>query len=198
MDAQPISLSAEQVAEILKRPGDATTILAINVSPAPDAPVACLVASERCKACETAELRCSRHGQRIDDAYRFPRRNIEGTTFMNPIEIARLMNATERRALLDLSRIPLETQITVWFDPADGTQRKWRPCKIVKLDADELTVRIESMYSEDNRATDIPLRFVRVCWRSEGKWNVQFEGHAFDYEPPHSRSAYAPPGGSWH
>lgn len=199
-DAIPISLDESQVEAILGQPGQATTVVAINVSPSLSVPIGCLACARTCKHCEDTGALCSCNGKELPDAWRFPIRRIEGTYFLRPEELAKTMNVAERRALLDLQAIENEPRITVWFNTGDGRRGVSRPCKIAALDPDLMICTLELTHSPRPDGSfpqaHIPLTFVRATWRGLEGWNVAIDGVAFEQQAhPLYREDFMPPGG---
>lgn len=198
-NAQEIVLDDAQVTAILRRPGSATSIVAINVQPALNTPIGCLTCSDECKECKTSGAKCSCKGKQIDHAYRFPIRTIESARYLRPDELAKTMNAIERRALLELHAIESEPTITVWFNRGSGTKTAPRLCQIERLDPELLICVLGDRApggrdGRDTRSVEIPLTFVRATWRTSAGWNVSIDGIAFEYVIDR-REGYFPPGG---
>jgi hypothetical protein len=197
VNAQEIMLDDAQAKRILGRDNPATSIVAINVQPALNTPIGCLACSDDCKECRSNGVACSCKGKQVDHAYRFPIRTIESVRYLRPDELARTMNATERRALLELQAIEREPRITVWFNRGNGTRSAPRPCKIEKLDAELMICTLTDLQpgadAKDAKTVEIPLIFVRATWRTSAGWNVAIEGSAFEFT--NRREGYFPPGG---
>lgn len=184
VDAVEIPLSTEQVTEILGRTEAATSIVAINVRPSLNTPVACGV--------------CDKNGSKIDHAWRFPVRTIESVRFLRPEEIAMAMNVNERKALLQLQQLVDEPKLTVWFNTQAGTRGVSRPCRIVHLDPAVMICTLEMIQPEGSKVAqaEIPLTFVRACWPSKQGWHLAIDGIAFEQgADARSREPYYPPGG---
>jgi hypothetical protein len=182
VDAEEIQLTAEQVAAILDRPGAATSIVAVNVRPSLNTPIGCAV--------------CDKNGTKIDHAWRFPVRAIESVRFLRPEEIVMSMNVEERKALLQLQQLTGEAKLTVWFDTKAGTRGVSRPCRVVSLDPSIMICTLQMITGDNEKAVaEIPLTFVRACWRSTDGWNVAIDGIAFEMDGRGHRERYYPPGG---
>jgi hypothetical protein len=157
-------------------------MVAVNVQPSLNTPIGCAV--------------CDKNGTKIDHAWRFPVRTIESVRFLRPEEIAMSMNVRERKALLQLQQLLKEAKLAVWFDTKAGTRGVSRPCRIVSLDPSIMICTFQMITSDDEEAlAEIPLTFVRACWRSRDGWNVAIDGIAFEMDPRGRREPYYPPGG---
>lgn len=191
-DAQEIPLDDTQVTAILGRTSAARSIVAINVQPALNTPIGCLACSDECKECSARGAVCSCKGKQVDHAYRFPVRTIESTRYLRPDELAKAMNITERRALLELQALLTETFL-VWFNSQSDFQRHWNsPCTIVDLDSELMVCTLQLVQFPSCRA-DVPLVFVRSIWKSKDGWNVAIDGSAFD-GTGEKRWGFRPPG----
>ena len=96
-----IALSEDDQQRLLGARGTAPVeVLAINVPPMLSAPVGAPV--------------CDSTGKRIDNAYRFPVRRVEGTRYLRPEELVFYMNSRERQVLLQLEGIPAAERTLVW------------------------------------------------------------------------------------
>jgi Putative DNA-binding domain len=192
-DANVIRFEADQVEVILGRPSPATSIVVINVPAALNAPIGCLDCSDACKACKASGVTCSCEGVAIADAWRFPVRLIEGTRFLRPDEIARVMNAAERRALLDLQPL-VGTEIFVWFNGGGTLLTMARKCILRKLEPEISVCVLGTVGGEKYGETEIPLAFVRATWRSGKGWNVAIDGSAFGPDGRLGYTGFAPQG----
>jgi hypothetical protein len=199
VNAQEITLDDTQATRILRRASPATSIVAINVQPALNTPIGCLTCCDQCTECKASGVTCSCKGKQIDHAYRFPIRTIESARYLRPDELAKTMNVTERRALLELQAIEGELTITVWFNRGGDSKTAPRLCQIEKLDPELLICVLGDRAtggggSHDVKSVEIPLTFVRATWRTSAGWNVSIDGMAFEYVV-NKREGYSPPGG---
>ena len=195
VNAVSIELDAGQVKAVLGREAAATTVVAINVEPTLSTPIGCLSCVQHSNACKQAGTACVCAGNVVPDAWRFPIRAIEGTDLLRPDQIARRMNVTERRALLDLQTIEREEKILVWFNSGTSFQRQAIPCKITSLDPTIMACVLEMVHVPDAPKAEVPLFFVQAVWRSSQGWNVAVDGSAFDGFGA-EREGFRPQGGS--
>lgn len=181
-DGIEIELDVDTQIDLVGRGSAALHVVVVNVQPMLSTPIGVFA--------------CRDDGTRIDDAYKFPVRTVEGTRFLRPEELAFHMNSHERRMLLQLAQLSKPAQALLWCNSMNGDKRVSRAVEIAELNAELLAV-ILRVYDEGKEyRAEVPLTFVRAVWASSSGWNVAIEGHALEL---HSRGTghlgYVPPGG---
>ncbi len=120
--------ASQQSLLLNRRCCDDADLLIINVQASLGGPIGCLDGDA--------------NGNRVDHAYRFPLRTSEGTRYLRPDELPFHMNSHERRTLLHLRQIDLDTPIDVWGRDVRAPMKPCT-CSLVRVDGDRLVAVVD-------------------------------------------------------
>jgi hypothetical protein len=170
-----IKLTEQDQQIVLGTPAPAAApveLVALNVPPMLSTPVGAPV--------------CDSAGKRVEHAYRFPIRRIEGTEWLRPEELVFYMNSRERQILLQLEGIPAAERdvVNLWsVSPNEGGRELRKQVALVGVDSANLVLTLEKRAGEVTPVVArIPLAFVRAVWRDE-QWNISVDGITFRVDP---------------
>ncbi len=153
-----VTIDRESQRKITSREGgDDATLLAINVLPYLNGPIAVRVKD-------------------VVDAYKFPVRTADSTRFLRPEELAMTFNSHERRIQIQLSDILPAQLVKVWIPifNLDGISQS-RNCTIQSIEKEARVLELVSFH-EPAQVCRVPLAFVRAVWHADGLYNLALQG----------------------
>jgi hypothetical protein len=156
---------------VLTLDGTDQVVVAVNVDPLPDQPVAAQF------------YRKDSNGKAVpEDAWRFPIRVGSHTDFIDPARLPMYINPHIRRMVIHLHSVPSDAALVViWRRPSnqfsEDPVQSWSKVKEVNLGTN--AVKLNVTVSSDSNPVDVqvPVEDVEAVWEVEpGKWAIRITG----------------------
>jgi len=160
---------------VLALDGTDQVVVAVNVDPLPDQPVAAQF------------YRRDSNGKAVpEDAWRFPIRVGSHTGFIDPARLPMYINPHIRRMVIHLHSVPPEKPIVlVWRKPANQTSENpvESPASIkeVSLSANAVLLNVNVNSNAPSVNVQVPLEDIEAVWEAEPlMWAVRITGYFTD------------------
>jgi len=166
----------------------AGALLAINVGPDPRGPIGVAVPNPT-------------NGAKIVNAYKFPVRIGDGTSWLSPQELVMWMNSPERRAAVAISRIPGigSTPVAVTLHHRNGEMFQGHytgAYELVSLDENERVIVVQrppaQFDSNDFPPVRVPLTYVHAVWQDGAAWHLAIAGRLYHQSGSERERFFAP------